>query len=81
VQLVTISINKNKTKNTDEEELPPDHHCAKNWSESFKAMEPMGTVDCAIQVWNLGKAWLQVFISDDDSSSHAALKHPYEDKI
>jgi len=29
----------------------------------------------------LGKAWLQVFISDDDSSSCAALKHSYKDKI
>jgi len=74
---------KKKKKNPDAhmEELPPDHHCAKNWSESSKAMEPMGIVDCTIKIWNSGKAWLCVFVSDDDSSSHAALKHSYEDKI
>ena len=63
------------------EELPHDHHCAKNWSESSKAMEPMGIVECAIKIWDSGKAWLHVFVSDDDSSSRAALKHSYEDKI
>jgi len=61
--------------------LPPEHCCAKNWSESSKAMEPMGIVDCAIQNWNSGKAWLRVFVSDDDSSSHAALKHSFQGKI
>ena len=61
--------------------MNPDHHCPKNWSESSKAMEPMGIVECAIKIWDSGKAWLHVFVSDDDSSSHAALKHSYEDKI
>ena len=74
---------KKKKKNPDAnlEELPPDHCCAKNWSESSKAMEPMRIVECAIKIWNYGKAWLCVFVSDDDSSSCAALKHSYEDKI
>ena len=74
---------KKKKKNPDAnmEELPPDHYCAKNWSESSKAMEPMGIVECAMKFWNSGKAWLCVFVSDDDSSSCAALKHSYEDKI
>jgi len=40
-------------------------------------MEP----NCAIQVLNSGKAWLHGFVSDDDSSCCAALKHSYQDKI
>jgi len=44
-------------------------------------MEPHGIVNCAIQVWNSGKAWLFIFVSDNDSSSQAALKHSYDDKI
>jgi len=35
---------KKKNPNANMEELPPDHCCAKNWSESSKAMEPMGIV-------------------------------------
>ena len=41
----------------------------------------MGIVQCAIKIWDYGKAWLRVFVSDDDSSSCAALKHSHEDKI
>ena len=44
-------------------------------------MEPNGIVDCMKQIWNSGKAWLKVFVSDDDSSSHAALKHTLEARM
>jgi len=44
-------------------------------------MEPNGLVDCAKQIWNSGKAWLKVFVSDDDSSSPAALKHTLEARM
>ena len=44
-------------------------------------MEPHGIVNCAIQVWNSEKAWLHIFVSDDDLSRRAALKHSYDDKI
>ena len=45
-------------------------------------MEPNGLVDCAKQIWNSGKAaWLKVFVSDDDSSSRAALKHTLEARM
>jgi len=44
-------------------------------------MEPNGIVDCVKQIWNSGKAWLKVFVSDDDSSSHAALKHTLEARM
>jgi len=53
----------------------PKHRCARNWSESSKAMEPRGIVECATLIWDTGKAWMRVFVSDDDSSSRAALKH------
>jgi len=44
-------------------------------------MEPNGIVDCVKQIWNSGKAWLKVFVSDDDSSSRAALKHTLEARM
>ena len=44
-------------------------------------MEPNGLVDCAKQIWNSGKAWLKVLVSDDDSSSRAALKHTLEARM
>jgi len=52
--------------------------CQKLGSEFQKAMEPHGIVACAINIWNSGKAWLRVFVSDDDSSSRAALRHSVE---
>ena len=58
-----------------------EHDCPKNWDQSSKAMEPQGIVDCAIKIWKSGKAWLHVFVSNDDSSSQAALHHSYEDKV
>ena len=44
-------------------------------------MEPHGIVACAINIWNSGKAWLHVFVSDDDSSSRAALRHSVESRM
>jgi len=41
-------------------------------------MGPNGIVDCVMQIWNSDKAWLKDFISDNKSSSHAALKHNIE---
>ena len=61
--------------------LVPPHRCSKNWSDSSKAMEPNGIVDCVKQIWISGKAWLQVFVSNDDSSSCAALKHTLEARM
>jgi len=61
--------------------LVPPHRCSKNWSDSSKAMEPNGLVDCAKQIWNSGKAWLKIFVSDDDSSSRAALKYTLEARM
>ncbi len=58
----------------------PKHRCARNWSESSKAMELRGIVECATLIWDTGKAWMRVFVSDDDSSSHAALRHNILDK-
>ena len=43
-------------------------------------MEPQGIVDCTVKIWNSEKAWLHTFVSNDDSSSRAALKHSYKDK-
>jgi len=57
------------------------HQCSKNWSDSSKAMEPNDIVDCVKQIWNSGTAWLKVFVSNDDSSSHAALKHTLEARM
>jgi len=57
------------------------HRCAKNWDQSSKAMEPHGIVQCATEIWKSGKAWLCVFLSDDDSSSHAALHHSIETRM
>jgi len=61
-----------------QESYIPEHRCAKNWDQSSKAMEPHGIVACAINIWNSGKAWLHIFVSDDDSSSQAALQHSVE---
>jgi len=44
-------------------------------------MEPNGIVDCVKQIWNSGKAWLKVFVNDDNSSSHAAWKHTPEARM
>jgi len=41
-------------------------------------MEPNGIVNCVIQIWNSGKAWLKALVSNDDSSSHVALQHSIE---
>jgi len=60
----------------DKKHLPPIHRCAKNWSESSKSMEPTGILECVKQVWNSGIAWVDIFVSDDDSTSRAAIKHP-----
>jgi len=61
--------------------LVPPHRCGKNWSGSSKAMEPNGIINCVTQIWNSGKDWLKVFISDDNSSSHASLKHTLEARM
>jgi len=37
---------------------PPPHHCSCNWTESSKAMEPNGIVDCAKQIWENGD-WMK----------------------
>jgi len=63
-------------KNLGDTVTPKKHRCARNWKESSKAMEPNGIVECAKKIWKSGIAWLRTFISDDDSSSRAALKHP-----
>jgi len=65
-----------KKKNNDEKVLPAKHRCPKNWTESSKAMEPNGILDCVIKVWNSGIAWMYDFISDDNSSSRSIIKHP-----
>jgi len=44
-------------------------------------MEPNGIVNCVTQIWNSGKAGLKVFVSNDDSSSYAALKHTLEARM
>jgi len=38
-------------------------------------MEPHGIVECAKHIWNNG-GWMEMFISNDDLSSRAALCHP-----
>jgi len=70
-----------KKKNTIETTPPPSHQCPKNWTESSKAMEPNGILDCAVTVWNLKIATMDVFLSDDDLSSRCILKHPIEIQI
>jgi len=65
-----------KKKNNDEKVKAPKHRCPKNWTESSKAMEPNGILDCIIKVWNSSIAWMYDFISDDDSSSRSIIKHP-----
>jgi len=52
------------------------HRCPKNWTESSKAMEPNGILQCVIQVWNSSISWMDDFISDDDSSSRCVVRHP-----
>jgi len=71
----------NKKENTSESTPPPTHQCPKNWTESSKAMEPNGILDCAISVWNSNIAYMDVFLSDNDSSSRCVLKHPIEMQI
>jgi len=41
-----------KKKNNDETVKATKHRCPKNWTESSKAMEPNGILDCVIKVWN-----------------------------
>jgi len=43
------------------------HGCAKNWSDSSIAMEPRGIAECITLIWDTGKAWMRVFISNGDS--------------
>jgi len=63
-------------KTPDESKPAPDHRCPKNWSKSSKSMEPQGILECVKAVWKSKKAVLDTFISDDDSSSRAVVKHP-----
>jgi len=70
----TCQIHSNK--DPDSTQPPPKHRCPKNWSESSKSMEPHGILECVKSIWRSGIAWVNTFISDDDSSSRAALKHP-----
>jgi len=65
-----------KRKKENESVPLPSHRCPKKWTESSKAMEPNGILDCAITVWNSGIASMDVFLSDDDSLLHCVLKHP-----
>jgi len=44
-------------------------------------MEPFGIVNCTEQIWNSNKAWMETFLSDNDSSSRAATKHSIETKM
>jgi len=44
-------------------------------------MELHGIVQCATEILESGKAWLHVFLSDDDSSNHVALHHSIGTRI
>jgi len=48
----------------------------KKWTESSKAMEPNGILACIVTVWNSGIAWMDDFISDDNSLLRCIIKHP-----
>ena len=71
----------NNKKYPEGNHLPPTHRCAKNWTESSKSMEPEGILDCVKQVWNSGIAWIDTFVSDDDSTSRAVIKHKPDNKL
>jgi len=48
----------------------------KNWSRSSKSMELQSILECIKTILNSGIAVLHTFISDNDSSSRAFVKHP-----
>jgi len=67
-----------EAKTLDSSLSPPAHCCLWNWKESRKSMEPHGILACMIKVLNSGITRIRDFISDDNSSSRAALHHPNE---
>jgi hypothetical protein len=63
-------------------EFVPKHiNCSKNFEGSSKSMEAYGNLLLVTRIFNTKKAWVQTFISDDDSTSRSALKHCYKDKV
>ncbi len=68
-------------KPTNDSDARPTHRCPRNWTESSKSMEPYGILECIKKIWYSNIAWGDVFISDDDSTSRAAIKHPIQTQI
>jgi len=67
--------------NTDDSNIHPIHCCPRNWTESSKSMEPHGILKCIKKVWLSNIAWSDTIISDDDSTSRAATKHPLQTQM
>jgi len=75
-KLCHTCCNHQKKNNASEQTSPPIHRCPKNWTKSSKAMEPNGILECAISVWNSCIVCMDIFLSNNDSSSRCVLKHP-----
>jgi hypothetical protein len=52
-----------------------------NYEGSLKGMETYGNLILVSRVFDTKKAWVETFISDDDTTTRAALKHCFKDKV
>lgn len=59
--------------------IPLHPNCPKNFSGSSKSMEPIGAVLLVTRLFREGSVWVHTVITDDDSTTRAALHHSLND--
>ena len=61
--------------------VPLHPSCPKNFNGSSKAMEPWGAVVLTTRLYRKGSLYVHTVITDDDSTTRAALHHSLQDKV
>ena len=61
--------------------VPLHPSCPKNFNGSSKAMEPWGAVVLTTCLYRKGSLYVHTVITDDDSTTRAALHHSLQDKV
>lgn len=77
-----VAKQKHEYKNITNHYSPEPHpNCPKNFIGSSKAMEPWGAVALVTTLFRTSCAWAATIITDDDSTTRAALHHCFADKL
>jgi hypothetical protein len=61
--------------------LPKHEYCPLNYEGSSKSMETHRNLVLVARIFDTKKAWVETFISDDDTTTRAALKHCFKDRV